>query len=183
MLLGFLYSPPPNFRFSYGLEKKNTYRKGHKFICIGYCQVLPLSINFTSLMMGWCLRWAIAWLVFFWQAIKYTICIVYCHEILESSKYRYHLPHMTGNSISHCIPSLSHLYNISNLSLYLLSLVDIECGEQNKDEELNPSKCQKNEKEKKVEATSTTLRKLVDSKRKKKNFNEENNGSCFQTVQ
>ena len=93
---------------------------------------------------------------------------MYCHKILEPSKYRYHLPHTAGNSVSHWIPSLSHLYNILNLSLYFLSLVDIECGEQNKYEELNPSKCQKNEKEKKVEATSTTLSKLVDSKRKKK---------------
>ena len=75
---------------------------------------------------------------------------------------------MAGNSVSHWIPSLSHLYNILNLSLYFLSLVDIECGGENTDEELNPSKCQKNEKEKKVEATSTTPSKLVDSKRKKK---------------
>ena len=75
---------------------------------------------------------------------------------------------MAGNSVSHWIPSLSHLYNILNLSLYFLSLVDIECGEQNKDEELNHQNAKKMKKKRKFEATSTALSKLVDSKRKKK---------------
>ena len=75
---------------------------------------------------------------------------MYCHKILEPSKYRYHPPHMAGNSVSHWIPPFPHLYNVLNLSLYFLSLVDIECGEQNKDEELNHQNVKKMEKKRKL---------------------------------
>ena len=54
------------------------------------------------------------------------------------------------------------------LIFILLGLVDKECSAQSKDGDLNPSKCKKYEREKKIEATPTALTKLVDSKRKKK---------------